>query len=547
MQAIEKAVEKALKKVGVQSPTVLEYPSELSHGDFASNAALVAAKVAGKNPRALAEEIVKELGEIEGVEKIEIAGPGFINFHLSRGYFSDTVSKVDESWGSNDHVKGYKVIIEYGQPNPFKPFHIGHLMSITVGEAISRLVEFSGATVTRANYQGDIGPHVAKCIWSLQKNGGDPSNVNDLGNAYVAGNEAYENDEKAKEEIDSINKKLYESDQEFQAMYDAGRKASLAKFEDIYKTLGTTYDQYFFESETGPIGMTMVKDGLAKGIFEESDGAVVYKGEKVDLHTRVFITKKGTPTYETKELGLVRSKYEAVPFDLNVTTVAIEQDEFFKVVEAALAELWPEMKGVYTHQTFGLLKLTTGKMSSRKGNIVTGESLIEDMRTEVRQKMSDRDLGASADAVCDAVAVAAIKYSILKQARGRNIIFDPQASLSFEGDSGPYLQYSYVRAMSLLQKAGEQEIPELIPELIPEFERLLPRFPSIVFRAAKEYEPHYITTYLTQMASSFNSWYASERILGSEHEAYKLLLVRAFAQTMKNGLWLLGIKTPQRM
>jgi len=159
--------------------------------------------------------------------------------------------------------------------------------------------------------------------------------------------------------------------------------------------------------------------------------------------------------------------------------------------------------------------------------------------------------------VADAVAVAAIKYSILRQGRGKNIIFDPEASLSFEGDSGPYLQYSYVRALSVLGKAevggenttiyGSTLIAEKVPELIHEFERLLPRFPDIVLRAAKEYEPHYITTYLTQLAGAFNSWYASEKIIGSDTQAYKIALTKAFAQTMKNGLWLLGIKTPDRM
>jgi len=217
------------------------------------------------------------------------------------------------------------------------------------------------------------------------------------------------------------------------------------------------------------------------------------------------------------------------------------------VVRAALGELWPEMKDVYTHATFGMMQLSTGKMSSRKGNIVTGESLIEDMQAKVKEKMKDRDLGSDVEAVVDAVAVSAIKYDILKQTKGKNIIFDPERALSFEGDSGPYLQYSYVRAMSVLEKAQAHESSETPPELTPEFERLLPRFPAIVERAAEEYEPHYVTTYLTELASSFNSWYANGKIIGTEHEGYKIVLTKAFAQTMKNGLWLLGIEVPERM
>jgi arginyl-tRNA synthetase len=377
----------------------------------------------------------------------------------------------------------------------------------------------------------------------------DPKKIEDLGKAYVIGATAYEDNPKAKEEIDGINKKLYAGDLSLKEMYDTGRKTSLDRFEDLYKILGTRFDHYFFESETVALGKKLVQDGISRGILEKSDGAIIYRGEKHGLHTRVFITSQGTPTYEAKELGLVELKREQFPFDLAVTTIAVEQDGYFKVVEAAIAEFWPELKGRYIHVSHGMMQLAGGKMSSRKGNVVTGESLIEDMRNEARAKMADREL-ADKECVVDAVAVAAIKYSVLKQGTGKNIVFDPKESLSFEGDSGPYLQYSYVRARSVLERAesGKSKVEsQKIPESIPVFERLLPRFPDVVLRAAKEYEPHYVTTYLTELAGAFNSWYAGDKILGSSDEAYKLMLVRAFAHTMHNGLWLLGIQAPEKM
>lgn len=553
-EVILKKLKEVLKELGIDAEPVLEFPADLAHGDYSSNIAMVSIKKMANppagGPKALAEKIVASLGAIDGVSKIEVAGPGFINFTLARESYASVLQNTGIEWGRNEHVKGYKVMVEYSQPNPFKPFHIGHLMSTTVGEAISRLIEYSGADVYRANYGGDIGPHVAKCIWGLKKENLDPSRIADLGKAYVLGNSAYENDPAAKEEIEAINKRLYVGDPEFTEMYDVGKSASVKHFNAIYAVLGTRFDRQFYETETAPLGVTLVQEGLAKGIFEKSDNAIVYKGEKVGLHTRVFITAKDTPTYEAKELGLVKLKRDVFPFDLNVTTVAVEQDGYFKVVEAAIGELWPDMKGRYTHVTFGMMQLASGKMSSRKGNVITGESLIKEMRQKALEKMEGRDLPDKA-AVADAVAVAAIKYSILKQGTGKNIIFDPEASLSFEGDSGPYLQYSYVRAMSVLEKAGTKSSTiygtKKIPELIPEFERLLPRFPDVVFRAAKEYEPHYVTTYLTELAAAFNSWYAWEKIIGSDHEAYSLLLVRAFATTMKNGLWLLGISAPEKM
>ncbi len=561
-EAITKALVEALAALGLETQVILEHPTDLTHGDYSTNAALSAAKNAGKNPRALAEEIVAHLGTTDGVEKIEIAGAGFINFHLSRSFFSESVSAIldkGESWGKNETLKGNKIIVEYSQPNPFKPFHIGHLMSTTVGESISRFVEWSGANIYRANYGGDIGPHVAKCMWGLINEKLDPSKIDDLGKAYVAGNTAYENDAQSKAEIDSINKRLYGGDPAFKEMYDVGRATSLKHFADLYRVLGTNFDRAFYESETAPIGQKLVKEALKKGIFEESDGAVVYKGEKRGLHTRVFLTSQGTPTYETKEIGFAKLKQEVFPFDLNVTTVAVEQDGFFKVVEGALEEVIPEMKGKYTHVTFGMMQLESGKMSSRKGNIITGESLIEEMRAKAYLKMEGRvfESEEAKRAVADAVAVAAIKYSILKQSTGKNIIFDPEASLSFEGDSGPYLQYSYARARSVLRKvSSEQSTPGRIRRdhtvgsslpAVSELERLLYRFPEVVERGVREYEPHHVTTYLTELASAFNSWYAQGRIIGDEYESYKVGLTSAFALTMKNGLAVLGIKAPEAM
>lgn len=554
-ERITEALKNALEKLGVFGvEAALEHPAELEHGDFATNVALAAAKREGISPRELAEKIVAELADVPGVARIEIAGPGFINFHLSREALAESVGEIlaAKEWGKGDALSGERIIVEYAQPNPFKPFHIGHLMSTTIGESVSRLVENMGAKVFRANYQGDIGPHVAKCLWGLQKEKLDAHNVEDLGKAYVAGNAAYEDDPKAKEEIDAINKRLYAGDEELKPLYDAGRAASLKHFDEIYKTLGTHFDHLFFESEAAPVGKKAVEDGLARGVFEASDGAVVFKGEKAGLHTRVFVTRAGTPTYETKELGLVALKQKAFPFDLNITTVAVEQDGYFKVVEAALAELEPKEAGRYTHVTFGMMQLASGKMSSRKGNVISGESLIDDMRAKALAKMEGRDLGAEKAAIADAVAVAAIKYSILKQARGKNIIFDPEASLSFEGDSGPYLQYSHVRARAVLRKAEEEKVSaaaERPPENAVELERLLYRFPEVVVRAEEEKEPHYVTTYLTELAGVFNSWYAKEKIVDAAdpHSPYKVALTSAFAGTMKRGLWLLGIEAPEKM
>ncbi len=530
------------------------YPPHNSSADYATNAALVCAKELKQNPKELAEEIASKLkeAEISFIEAVEVAGPGFINIYLTRAFFSDAVGRAQaegEDWGANASRDGDRIMVEHSQPNPFKPFHIGHLMSNTIGESIARLMRASGAMVSTVNYQGDVGLHVAKALWGLRKLGGDANNVEKLGEAYVLGNSAYEEDASAKEEIVSINKKVYAKDPEILDAYNKGRKASLDHFEELYRALGSVFERYFFESETAPIGLRVVEEGKEKGVFEESDGAVVFRGESVGLHTRVFVTKEGLPTYETKDLGLAVAKKEYRSFDLSITTTAVEQKEYFKVVFEALARVKPEMRDKYVSITHGMMQLSSGKMSSRKGNVITGESLLSDMTGEALKRMEGRDI-ADKEGVAQVVGVAAIKYGVLKQSLGKNIVFDPEQSLSFEGDSGPYLQYAHVRTGALLRKGKDEGVepsadtPTLEASSV---EKFLIRFPEIVERAAEEYEPHHIAQYLTELSAEFNSWYAQERILGTEHASYKLAVVDAVRQTLHNGLHLLGIKAPSEM
>ena len=546
----------ALAKLGIHAGEVtLSHPDELSHGDYATSVALAAAKTANKNPKALAEKIVEAMGEVDGVGKIEVAGPGFINFTLERGYFPSQLKRIldgADRWGRNDHVKGYKVMVEYTDPNAFKPLHIGHLMSNAIGESLARLTAFSGADMRKANYASDIGLNVAKGVWGAKKAKADLTDLAALGKAYAVAHEAYENDARAKEEIDAVNKALYEdSDAELSKIRSQGVAASLKHLYEICDVLGTKFDYEFLESQSAPLGKELVLKNTP-GVFEESDGATVYKGEGEGLHTRVFLNSRGLPTYEAKDIGLIELKRNSFPFDLSIIVTSVEQKEYFKVVKAAAEKLFPELKGKLMHVPHGFLTLTTGKMSSRKGNVITGESLLEEMRAKAFEKMEVRELGEDKQAIADAVAVSAIKYRILKQTTGKNIIFDPDASLSFEGDSGPYLQYSHVRAQAVLRKAETEKVPATIVNYSSEpsvLERLLYRFPEVVFRSAKESEPHYVTTYLTELASAFNSWYAQGKIVDSSdpNSPYMVAVTKAFATTMKNGLWLLGIQAPEKM
>ena len=567
---IKKLIKDALQNLDIEvSEIILAHPEDLKNGDYSTNVSLAIARNVNQNPVELAEKIVEEMTRLNvdpSVEKFEVAGPGFINFHLSREFFTKSIEEIlNQGYevGKNDFLLGKKIMVEYTDPNPFKPVHIGHLMTNAIGESIARIVEYSGAEVARANYQGDVGLHVAKAIYGLMK---DPSlqdisgdhkhQALNIGKAYVLGSSAYEDNEFAKKEIDVINKKIYlRSDEEINRIYDWGFEATMKAFEDLYAILGTKFKYYFLESQMAKIGEDTVRAHMGD-VFEESDGAIVFKAEKHDpkLHTRVFITSQGLPAYEAKELGLAEEKFKTEPeMDLSITITANEQEEYMKVVAKALSLIHPEYENKMKHITHGMMRFASGKMSSRKGNIITGEALLADIQQGVRDRMADREFSEEEkEKIVVDVAVGAFKYSVLKQSIGSDIIFDFEKAISFEGDSGPYLAYSHARANSVLEKAQRENIlPDFTraPAETFEIEKLMYRFGEVVARASAVYEPHHITTYLIDLARAFNSFYGNNVIVGKDDSGspYKVALTYSFMFIMKTGLHLLGIEAPKKM
>ncbi len=581
---IKNLIKDALENLKIEvSSITLEHPADLKMGDYSTNVAMAIAKDIGTNPKALAPKIVAEILRLnldKYIEKVEVAGAGFINFHLSRKFFANSVEEIvnkGEDVGKNDVLKDKKIMVEFTDPNPFKPFHIGHLMTNAIGESVARILEHSGAEVSRANYQGDVGLHVAKAIYMLLKNPKEYLIRNEsisqqalfIGKAYAAGSEAYENDSVAKAEIDEINKKIYsKSDTQINETYDWGFEVTMEAFEELYKILGTKFEFYFLESEVAVTGENIVRANVGK-VFEKSDEAIVFKAEKYNpkLHTRVFITSQGLPTYETKELGLTEEKFEKEPnLDLSIIVTANEQMDYMRVVTKAVSLISPVHASKMKHISHGMMrfgKSSLGKMSSRKGNVITGESLLNDVRDAILEKMTDREFSnTEREKVANVVAVSAIKYSILKQSTGGDIIYDFDSSISSEGDSGPYLQYSHARAHSVLEKAKTENIlpdPHAFPaETRPngdssgrvfEVEKLLYKFGEVVLRSAKEYEPHYIANYLIEVARAFNSFYGNNLIVDKKDKfsGYKIALTYAFTFAMKTGLRLLGIQAPEKM
>jgi len=557
---ITTAVLDALASLGLPKlDFAIEHPALSTHGDYACNVALVLAREVNKAPRVIAEQLHAALAkQIEYVERIEIAGPGFLNFYLSRDFFSTEINRANTlggEWGKNSSWLGKKVLVEYTDANPFKEFHIGHLFTNAVGESIARLFMMNGADTKRINYQGDVGLHVAHAVWGMRELGIDPEgdfSARELGKAYALGATAYKNDEQAALSIREINKNIYDrSDVEINRLYDAGRKVSLSYFETIYQVIDTTFDSSFFESETGPKGKELVLSHPE--VFKKSDGAYIFAGEEYGLHTRVFLNKEALPTYEAKELALAKIKEERLgKYDLSVISTANEVSEYFKVLKKAMSFVYPDLSAKTEHIGHGMVRLATGKMSSRTGDVIPALDFIDEVALAAAKKMAESGETLPDEEIAREVAIAAIKYSTLRGSILQNSTFDKEKALSFEGDSGPYLQYTHARICSVLTKA---EAVNLVPStLLPpetpyEVERLVYQFPEVINEALQERAPHKVTGYLTELAAAFNTFYAHEKIADhtDTYAPYKLALAESVRTTLKNGLWVLAIKAPEKL
>ncbi len=569
-----------LKISGVEP--VLEHPAQADHGDYSTNVAMVLAKKVKKNPLEVAREIVKKLqsesspsflraGKLQYLEKIEAVAPGFINFWLKTDYLGEQVDEVlkeKDGFGKGNILSGQKIMVEFAHPNTHKELHIGHMRTLITGEALARIFAAAGAKVFRANYQGDIGPHVAKAIWGTENILKDKGTSWDeaegyslsekahlLGQGYVQGNKEYDTH---KQEIDDLNTRLYKKDPRVFPVYERTRKWSLDYYQSFYERFYTQFDQLYFESEVADCGKKIVLEKVGK-VFEESDGAIIFPGEKYGLHTRVFVTKDGNPTYEGKDMCLAPKQFADFPFDKCVHVVANEQTGYFQVIIKALELIDPKFVGREYHLPMGMVNLIGKKISSRTGEIITVDDLLENVKGLLKKLIKDLEERSPQD-ILEMATVAAVKYSVLKNGPTMNAAFDIEKSVSLEGDSGPYLQYTYARCKSVLAKAdavggvsaGLSKIVTRHPLQEEELSilRTLYRFPEVVETAAQAYAPNLICSYLFDLAQKYNLFYNRHSILKAANPELvqeRLSLTAATAQVIKNGLYLLGIKAPEKM
>lgn len=552
---IENLIKEALEKIGLTASAVhLEHPDDLSFGDFSTNVAMVLAKERKQNPKFLAEDIRVKIGESEWIEKTEVAGPGFINFFLSKKFFKESIQSIDQNFGKSDIYQGREILVEHSSPNLFKPFHIGHMMNNAIGESIVRLAEFSGAKVTKISFPSDISLGIAKAIFIiLEKLEKDVNykweDIGVLGDSYVEGVKRYEEDENVQARVKEIADNLFAGKESKELeLYTKAKEINMGYFAEVTKRLGSKFDDYIYESEASVPGKELVLKNTPS-IFTESEGAVVYiPDEETKINTSVFINSQGNPTYEAKDLGLLQMKFEKYSPDISIFITDYQQAPHFAAVLDAASKIDMKWKDSSRHIPHGRMSFKGEKMSSRLGGAPLALDILDTVKEEVLEKMSEKD-----EVTAEKIAIAAIKFTILKAEAGKNINFDPAASLSFEGDSGPYVQYTVARCNSLLEKAKlEGFVKKDTPEnsWVPtELEKTLYKFSEVVETSVANWAPHTVATYLLNLSRAFNSWYGNTKVLDKENEnaGFYLALVEKTAITLKNGLYLLGIESPERM
>ncbi|NMC77436.1 MAG: arginine--tRNA ligase [Candidatus Methanofastidiosa archaeon] len=553
---LEKSIRDAIGKENTfDAEIVFSRPPDFKLGDIATPLSFELAKRLKKNPIQIAKDIVDTIILPEGIEKAETSG-GYINFFFDRKYFSKktvgTIINENGSYGKGEK-KNDKVMVEYSQPNTHKSFHIGHLRNVCLGDALANIMEFSGYETVRANYIGDVGAHVAKCLWGYMKfyDGVIPENNRGefLGKVYSEADNKLKESEEYQEEYKVVLKNLYEGDKRTIDVWQMTKEWSLEEFNRIYQELGVNFDIFLYESEVKDEGTKIAKELLDKGVAKEKDGAVIVDLKDYGLDEFVILRSDGTALYSTKDLALAERKFQDFKIDLSLYVVGSEQKFYFKQLFKTLELMGFKQAQRCFHLSYELVMLEEGKMSSREGNVVLYSELKDVVKKEALNQVRERNI-SNADTISEIVTIGALKYSMMKD-NNKRIIFNWKKALDFEGDTAPYIQYAHARASSILNKIGKLDQKFEIEDLNEKEYKLvfmLSEFPEVVEKASIDYRPDYVSNYVYDLAKCFNEFYHECHVINAEtNKVFRASLVKATKMVLHNALALLGIKAPEEM
>lgn len=533
-------------------------------GDFQTNFAMVNAKSIGKNPREIAQMITDKVGMGEIIEKLEIAGPGFINIFVRNDYLAKYTNLIGKEKADFTFIKTEgDVIIDYSSPNIAKRMHIGHLRSTIIGDSIKRIYQYLGYNVVADNHIGDWGTQFGKLIvgyrkWVDMENYKNNA-IEELERIYIKFTQEAENAPELEDEARAELKKLQDGDSANTEMWKEFIKVSLDEYGKLYNRMGISFDTYYGESFYNNMMPAIVEELEKKGLAVESEGAkVVFFDEKENLHPCIVQKKDGAYLYATSDLACLNFRQQNYKLNKVIyVTDERQQDhfrQFFKVSEKAGWNIDKE------HVWFGIMRFADGIFSTRKGNVIKLEELLDEAKRRAYETVKEKNPGLDEEEkqnIAEVVGMGAVKYADLSQNRISAVIFEWDKILSFEGNTAPYLQYSYARIKSILRKAREEGLDTEVPHDIIISEKqerdlavYMTQFPNAVIKAAEGYRPNIIADYLFELSKKFNTFYNALSVLKAESEEIKysrLALAAKAADVIKEGLGLLGIKTVERM
>lgn len=549
-----------------------ETPPRLELGDLAVPM-FPYARILKKAPPAIAAEVASRIAGVsdpESLGTVVATGP-YLNIKFDRATAAkETLSLLDragEAYGRGHTLAGVRVMVEFSCPNTNKPLHLGHLRNDAIGESIGRILAAAGAEVRKVNLINDRGIHICKSMAAYERfgEGSDPEGVGRksdhfVGDFYVRFAQWEKTDPAADEYARELLRKWEAGDEGTTELWRRMNQWTIDGIEETYRRTGIAFDHVYYESETYRGGRDEVLRGLADGVFNRAEnGAVVVDLSDIGLDSKVLLRGDGTSLYLTQDIGTAIARHADWPFDRLVYVVGSEQRYHFAVLFEVLKRLGYDWAARLHHLSYGMVNLTEGKMKSREGTVVDADNLLDELsgmaETEIREKQRVEDEG-EVRATGEKIALGALHYYLLKTSPTKDMLFDPKESLSFNGDTGPYLQYVCARVTSLLGKAPPEviaaahatDLQEIGDSLTEDAEwsmiRLIDRFPRAVAEAAALYDPSALAGYLYELAKGFSRFYHDNPVLTAESESLRsarLRIVEAVGRVMTAGLSLLNI------
>ncbi len=587
---ISKAAGDAVKALYGMDATEKMLQLQKTRSEFEGNLTLVVfpfVKAAKKSPEQTAQEIGEYLqANCTAVEKFNVV-KGFLNLSVGGGAWLELLKVIDadEHFGMKQATDNSPlVMIEYSSPNTNKPLHLGHVRNNLLGWSLAQIMEANGNKVVKTNIVNDRGIHICKSMlaWLKYGNGETPESSGKkgdhlIGDYYVAFDKHYReevkelvaqgmDEEKAKQEAPLIKEahemlvKWEQNDPEVRALWEKMNNWVYAGFDETYKKLGVAFDKIYYESQTYLKGKAKVEEGLAKGLFERhEDNSVWADLTNEGLDQKLLLRSDGTSVYMTQDIGTAEMRFQDYPIDKMIYVVGNEQNYHFQVLSILLDRLGFKWGKELVHFSYGMVELPNGKMKSREGTVVDADDLMQLMvddalKTSMELGKFDDMSEAERQEVARIVGMGALKYFILKVDARKNMLFNPEESIDFNGNTGPFIQYTYARIRSILRKAegiaSQADLTNELNEKEIELIQKMNEFGTAVEQAGKDYSPSGIANYCYELTKVFNQFYHDYSILNEPDEqkkALRLMLARNVAKIIKNGMSLLGIEVPERM